>query len=172
MPATSLPMTENRSPRTVLVLLALALLAGASAGCDTDIAGTTACASGGCADLVFHRISEQAVDGWPSGSDEIGRPIYLETVLTIPAADVAQVIVDPADTYLQPSVHITLSAAAGMRVRKSTAGLIGERIGISVDGRILISPVLRDVIANRIQISGIGTLEEALILKHRLSGGE
>ncbi len=164
-----LPIVTRFIRRAMFVLLVPALLTMTLVGCAGTSRHSLECPNSGCADLVFHRISEEPVAGWKAGSDEAGRPVFLDAVVTIAGTEVEQVRL-VYDDFGQPAVWIKLGKPAGERLREASAALFGLRMGIVVDGQMITSPYLRGVIADDIQISGIGTHEEAMTIVRRLTG--
>lgn len=76
-----------------------------------------------------------------------------------------------ADGGGQPAILVTLTPGAAKRLETLTAALVGEPVPITFEGRVLMEPTVREVIASgSLEISGVASFEAAAALAQQISG--
>ncbi|CAN5306681.1 hypothetical protein BH09PSE3_BH09PSE3_09060 [soil metagenome] len=78
-----------------------------------------------------------------------------------------------ADGTGMPNVYVTLTPAAAKRLANLSTANVGKPVPIAVGGAVLMSPVVREAITGgAIEISGVQSFDEAVVLARRISGKE
>lgn len=76
-----------------------------------------------------------------------------------------------ADGGGQPAILVTLTPGAAKRLETLTEARVGEHVPITFEGRVLMEPTVREVIASgSLEISGIASFEAAAALARQISG--
>ncbi len=71
----------------------------------------------------------------------------------------------------EPVILVTLAQKAWPRLQKLTTEFLGKPLPVSIDGRPLATPVVRDAIADGVfEISGLASLPESEALAKLISG--
>src|SRR5262245_49537072 len=108
----------------------------------------------------------------PGPGDEPGRPTYYlvrrEAVITGRDLKNARVGVDQNNA---PSVDFTLNPLGADKLKRETGRNVGRRLAIILDGSVASAPVIQSQIADRGQISGRFSTEEADELSKVLRAG-
>ncbi|MFM1982924.1 MAG: hypothetical protein RJB22_1643 [Pseudomonadota bacterium] len=71
----------------------------------------------------------------------------------------------------EPAVLITLADTAHAKLQRLTAALIGQALPVSLDGRALTAPVLREAVADgMVELTGFASFEESEAVAELISG--
>ncbi len=107
--------------------------------------------------------------------DIIGRTAQLrfldeQGAVIMTGSDLKNAVAGP-DDYGRPAVHFELTAEGARKFEKGTRENIGRAISIYLDEELLSAPVVQDVIKNKGQITGLGSMDRAKDLSMMLRAG-
>jgi len=85
--------------------------------------------------------------------------MYLQTVVT--NSDIASARVRPGNTPEHYAVHVELNAAGAEKMRRATADHVGGPMAILIDGKVVMTPIVRTPISGSAAITGNFTKGEA-----------
>lgn len=70
-----------------------------------------------------------------------------------------------------PVIMITLAEGAAVRFQKITEGLVGQKLSITLDGKELTAPIVREAISGGVlEIAGLASLAEGERIARLISG--
>jgi preprotein translocase subunit SecD len=90
-----------------------------------------------------------------------GDVIYLHPNLIVTNDDIAATRVMSGNTPSAFRVAVTFTATGAEKMRQATAGAVGKRLAILIDGEVVSAPLLRSVISASAEINGNYTGPEA-----------
>jgi hypothetical protein len=93
-----------------------------------------------------------------AGSDRV---VYLYRDAVVTNDDIATARVVPGNAPNQYQIGVTLTPAAGERMRTATAGHIGRPVALLIDGEVVMAPTVRSVITNQALLTGNYSKDEA-----------
>lgn len=132
------------------------------------IAGPAPAVASPAAEIEF-RLAETAPGPGLTRFDRQGQAVYLHPEVLISAADIASADQKVEPLWGQPVVSLELTPAGLDQLARITTGHVGQALAIVVNGSLLTAPIIREpILAGRLQISGLDSLEEAKDLAHRL----
>ena len=117
--------------------------------------------------VEFRLARDASFQGAVAGTTPDSRVIHMEPTVLASGPDIRAVAVDRGQQGYDVLLFIHEAAAA--RLHQATAGNVGQRIAILVDGAVVLAPVLTGPIGSDIAISGGSTREEAMALAKRLA---
>jgi preprotein translocase subunit SecD len=105
----------------------------------------------------------------PAVTAESQRPGLLIGEIAFAAADIAGAVQD-WDDLGTPIVIVTFTESGQAKFNQAQQGRVGQVLEIRVDGELVASPFLMEIVAgNRISIAGSFTHEEAAALARRIA---
>lgn len=132
-----------------------------------DIIGTTALLEFKLVHQDADKLKDALAGNVPEGyelkyTQENNEPVLLEQTAAITGDAVADASVQFSSGELNPVVNIKFNAAGGRKFAELTAGNVGRRLAIILDGKIQSAPVIREAIpSGDAMISGHFSVEEA-----------
>jgi preprotein translocase subunit SecD len=120
--------------------------------------------------VEFRRAEKEAAEGLTEATVEGSKDkVYLHKTVELTNDDVAEA----RATLLEkdgPAVELTLTKEGAMKMEKLTKDHLNKPLAILVDGKVIIAPVVKTVISERILITGHFTLEEVGKLAKGIKG--
>ncbi len=141
---------KSPRPSQLTVVLALVLFASLMASAGEETTGV--------------EIRKAAFEPFP-GSEEVNserydRTLYLaaEAEFTNPDFASVKAVLDPSG---QPGLELLLTEEAALRMETLSTQWIGKPLAVLIDGEVVLAPVVRAVLGEKLLVNGRFSMEEA-----------
>jgi len=80
------------------------------------------------------------------------------------AADVGDPIIVSVNRDSMTSIRLSLGADGAARMREATTAHIGERMGVVLNGKLILAPVIREKMSDAVEIAPVQNVDDVKVI--------